>query len=685
MNRIHKPVAIAAMAILLSATLPAQPADAAKIALKAAIDKEIVDGDLRTAIALYNNVATTHKANRAVAAQALLRMAQCHEKLGNAEARNIYQRVLRDYGDKKEAVALARAHLSANMAAQDTGVVTRQVWNHSSSAVARAMSVSPDGRYIAFPHKTGNLGLHDLTTGEDRLLTTTGNWGNEPEYASASVFSPDGRQVAYYWERNRKGSEPRIELRVVGLGEHVTPRVLFSNDEAWVVPFAWSPDGKWIAASVTRKDKTQQIGLVSTADGSLRVLKSVDWRGPRNMAFSPDGAYLAYDVAADQDSVQHDILVLALDGSREIPAVVHAGDDAVVGWTRNENHILFSSDRSGRVGLWAVPFAGGKVQGSPIPVSSDFGQPVGSTRSGALYYSKRAASGDIYVAEVDFNTGKVLRPPARPIEQSVGFNHMSALSPDGKQLAYVFLQSEGGLPKLGIRSMATGETRILAVKWSKFYSTAPPRWAPDGRSLLTYAIDIKGRKGVFRIDVKTGDLEQITSDEIMRTWPIWAPDGKSFLWKAPDSTVRRDLASGQESEFFRGTCRSISPDGRYAACTSRDGTRLLAVPVAGGEPKELAYLTPEVRFLLSSAWTPDSAAVVYGIVRGKSTTAELWVAPLGGGQPRRVDLNLTAAAFGLGVLPDGKRVIYSDSAESGSGVGGVFVMENFLSALAPNK
>jgi Tol biopolymer transport system component len=630
MNRIYKPVAVAAMAVLLTTTLPAQQPDAAKMALKAAIDKEIVDGDLRAAIALYNNIATTHKANRAVAAQALVRMAQCHEKLGNAEARKIYERVVREYGDQKEAMALARSRLSGNTPHPNVGVVTRQVWTKSSSTVARTMSVSPDGRYIAFPHETGNLGLHNLTTGQDRLLTTTGNWGNEPEYASSSVFSPDGTRVAYYWERNAKGREPRIELRVVGTGPQTSPRVLYSNDESWVVPFAWSPDGKWIAVSVTRNDQTRQIGLISAADGTLRVLKSVDWRGPRNMAFSPDSVYLAYDIAADQDSVQHDVFVLALDGSREVAAITHGANDVVVGWARDEKHLLFSSNRSGRLGLWALPFINGKVQSSAIPVSADFGKPIGSTHSGTIYYSKPAAISDVYLAEIDLSTGKVLRPPTRPIDLSVGFNYLPDLSPDGKHLSYVFVGSEAGIPRLAIRSLATGETRVLNGKWSRLYSTAPPRWAPNGESLLTSGIDTKGRKGIFSIDAQTGHLKRITPDEVMRIWPMWAPDGKSFFWKGPSATIRHDIASGQGSEFYPGTCRSISPDGRYVACTSQDG-RLLAVPVDGTQPKELARFPPEVRFLQLSAWTPDSAAVVYGIVRGKeSKTAELWVAPLGG-------------------------------------------------------
>lgn len=41
-----------------------------------------------------------------------------------------------------------------------------------------------------------------------------------------------------------------------------------------------------------RRDKTAQIGLVAVQDGSLRVLKSIDWRGSSKLFFSPDSKYL---------------------------------------------------------------------------------------------------------------------------------------------------------------------------------------------------------------------------------------------------------------------------------------------------------------------------------------------------------------------------------------------------------
>src|SRR5688572_27799585 len=97
------------------------------VTLQRAIRKETVEGDLKGAIDLYRKAAAEAGKDRITGAQALLHLAQCYEKQGNAEARAIYERLVRDYTDQKDAVATARARLGGN-AKQSRGIVSRQVW-----------------------------------------------------------------------------------------------------------------------------------------------------------------------------------------------------------------------------------------------------------------------------------------------------------------------------------------------------------------------------------------------------------------------------------------------------------------------------------------------------------------------------------------------------------------------------
>src|SRR5579864_6421110 len=92
-------------ALVISASAQRSP----EVALRAAMETETVKGDLKDAIEQYKKV--VQSGSRPLAAQALVRMAECYQKLGDSESRRIYEQVLREYADQKEAVATARQRL----------------------------------------------------------------------------------------------------------------------------------------------------------------------------------------------------------------------------------------------------------------------------------------------------------------------------------------------------------------------------------------------------------------------------------------------------------------------------------------------------------------------------------------------------------------------------------------------
>ena len=328
--------------ILAAALLAGAPTknDAERM-FKAARNAEFVDGDLKGAIEQYDAIvakfADTH---RDVTADALVRMAECHTKLGNAEARKIYERVIKDYSDQKEAVAVARSRLAdADPAAGTKG--DRVVWAGENATLVGA-SISPDGRYVSYTDwwYTGNLMLRDMGSGTTRPLTPSKDWRGEGN-ALSSTFSSDGKQVAYGWTNY----EPRqTEIRIVnieGTGVPQPRRVFESEDVNRLWGTDWSPDGEWIAVHLVRKSSGGEISLVKVQDGSLRTLKSVGWRGPDKIFFSPDSKYIAYDLPTDDTSAQRDVFVIAVDGNSETPAVVHPAHEVIMGWSPDGDQLLF--------------------------------------------------------------------------------------------------------------------------------------------------------------------------------------------------------------------------------------------------------------------------------------------------------------------------------------------------------
>ena len=153
--------------------LAAAQSDPAKVMMEAAKKKEVVDGDINGAIQEYKAIVAKFPNQRAVVADALIRMAEGYEKLGDFVSKKIYEQVLRDYADQKDAAAVARARLGGAARGSNAGMITRQIWAEPPADILG--TISPDGRYLSFVDwETGDLALHDMSTGKNRRLTTKG-------------------------------------------------------------------------------------------------------------------------------------------------------------------------------------------------------------------------------------------------------------------------------------------------------------------------------------------------------------------------------------------------------------------------------------------------------------------------------------------------------------------------------
>src|SRR6266700_3361887 len=155
--------------LIMSAAFLATAQKTPESMLGAALHQEEVQGDLKGAIAAYQKVVAAPGVSRKTAAEALVRMGQCYEKLGDSESRKAYERVVREYADQKEAAALARARLGKEPGVSNSRMSYRQVWKLPSEATASG-PISRDGRYLPYIDwgRNGNLFLHDFSLNTNR-------------------------------------------------------------------------------------------------------------------------------------------------------------------------------------------------------------------------------------------------------------------------------------------------------------------------------------------------------------------------------------------------------------------------------------------------------------------------------------------------------------------------------------
>ncbi|MDP2996238.1 MAG: tetratricopeptide repeat protein [Bryobacterales bacterium] len=690
----------------------------AEVALQAAIKTETVDGNLKGAIEQYKKIAAQPGAGRAAVATALLRMGQCHEKLGDAdtrEARKAYEQVVRDYADQGDAAAQARVRLAALGGPSPTTLTARRLENPPADTPMGA--ISPDGRYFSFcGWSTGDLAMRDLQTGKDRRLTSEGTEGNEgstvSQYGGESTWSSDGKRIAYAWYV--ASDAVRIELRVVGL-DGGKPQVLTHYDGVREIGrFAWSPDGKHIVASVSPRTGPPQIVLISTMDGSTRALTDLKRDiYPTTMRFSPDGRYIAFDRLPDDTSPERDIVLMSIDTGQETPLIQHPADDYLLGWSRDGKWIIFASDRTGALGLWVVGMSGSRTQGEPQLVKPGIDRilPVGLTRQGALYYGVVRATEDVYTVGLDPATGTVTSSPRKAIEQYEGGNFSPSYSPDGKSLAYVSRRGNSPYPTnvgnaLCIRSLDTGQERVFYREiWRLGLRMIPggPHWAPDGRSVVFAGPGVNSEIEFHRIDLETGQITRV-----MHLGPgerisgfVYGPDGKHFFARGNTKTglsqiVVRDLKSGEERELYRfptperGIGLALSPDSRRLSFVNSGwGTvrSLKIMPASGGDASEVWSFGETKQGVpgVDHAWTPDGRYILFSAPDPSDLPVwNLWRVSLEGGKPEKMGLQRRWGIWDLTVRPDGRQLTFAGR-EGASTDSELWVLENFLPPLKVAK
>ncbi|MDD8014486.1 MAG: tetratricopeptide repeat protein [Acidobacteriota bacterium] len=679
---------------------------------QAALMKKEAEGDLAGAIKAFQEILEKFPGMREVAAKSQLQIGLCYEKLGAKEAEKAFQKVIDNYPEQSEAVRKAKEKLSLLLRTRilmkqgDREFKLRQIW--AGPEVDILGDVSPDGKYLSFVDwETGDLAIRDLAAGTNRRLTNKGPWTQLSQFALFSRWAPDSRRVLYQWY----DKDEIFELRVVDIMDPA-PRILFQHESnmKYVQPFDWSPDGKnvlagfWSAQGPGEEGKTQ-LGLISVKDGTVKILRS-DFEVPYpslrpwGFAFSPDGKFIAYDMPRkDQPSFHRDIYLLPVDGGPEIPLVEHPAADVVIDWTPDGKGLLFISDRTGTRDMWLIRMNDGRPKGNPELIKTGVGsmRPMGITSGGTLFYGVQGGATDVYEVGIEPQTGKILSPAKKAVLLFEGQNAYPDYSSDGTRLAYIsgqassMFQSRTVRKALSILSLKSGQVRELIPDLSSFDY---PRWAPNGKVLSVEASSRENRVGgIYQIDVETAavlPIVQIENNMVIFSHR-WSRDGKRIYYSTGErnrksvSLFVHDLESGKDAALFGSpddACDiDISPDGKWLALLNRGDKRSLRIiPTAGGNPREIYGFEHEANHILSPAWSADGRYIYFPVLQKSQKPPgdmfDLYRVPAAGGEPQKIEVAMGRMRH-FTVHPDGQRIAFS-SRGTNPEKSEVWVMEDFF-------
>ena len=684
---------IAILGALVSIAGSARQAEDPGVLLRAAIEKEEVDGDLQGAIDLYKQIVAKYADNRAIAAKAFLRLGGCYEKLGEEQAslaQKAFETVIKNYPDQTEAVNLAKEKLSVFLRARAPiqKAVTEFKITKVHTDIGRSGFFSPDGKKLAMIDQgfnTLNIWLRDIASGKEvRVLSTTGDLHD-------CFWSPDSQWIAYINGTNSllvlpaKGGQPKTIIED-------TPEVQMGGDYVW--PMGWTSDSKKLIVQDTAKG----LFAVPASGGKWEeIFRFPDPKKAKErdewLTLSPDGKLIAYQ---STQGGNQDIYVMPAKGGEPVRITDDPANDSWPLWSYDGQWLAFYSSGSGRNETWVIRITPDGRPGSP-PIQATRGGGGGVwLQDGKIAYSTRKTITPIFVANAD-GSGEV---------QLTKFNNWNVCprwSPDAKTIAFMTEYGEEGRRAVWTVPSSGGEEKFLTLGDS-------PAWSSDGKKIAFSAGT--GRPPVTAkisiIPAEGGEARELMNYDGALTNLDWSPDGRSIAFsysrgedvKNPIPDSRKDIEdiyiismnggmpkrlTQMDKKGFRFTSPRWSPDGKKIAFRSLDyegwekgrpsePIGIYTMDVEGGEPKLVINEFDHWWF----CWSPDGKNIIFPIQEKESkgpfgADRYLYRVSVEGGKPEKLNIRGMMPDFS----PDGKKIVYSRLSESETEF---WMVENFLPA-----
>jgi WD40 repeat protein/serine/threonine protein kinase len=509
---------------------------------------------------------------------------------------------------------------------------TVRIWDVQTSQTIRTLSghadvvyglaYSPDGIRLATASWDGTVKVWEVETGRE-LLTFRGH--KEP--VSRVAFSPDGRRLV--------SLSPKTVL-VWDAATGAELQTLGPPSERNRYGLAYSPDGRFVA--VTTQEQTIVLWEVETGR-EVRVFqghRSV----VKNVAFSPDGQFLASGAGDLVRSEPGEVMVWKTDTGQEVYRL-RGHTDPIYGVAFSpDGRRLVSCSEDQTVKVWDL---GTGQEALTIRAHADMVRAVAFSSDGTRLASG-CADGTIKVWD------------ANPWTDDRPSQEVHTLAGAGARIFRISFHPDG-------RHLAAASDNETITVWDSLASEGQPlrripsdsptfaaAYSPDGSLLATATSD----GVVWLLDAATGKTLRTLASH--RLGPIrdlaFSPNGRRLAAASWDRTVHVwDLPLGKMVHLLEGhadavTAVAFSPDGLFLASASHDQTVRIWNAATG---QMLHVLTGHKSRVFGVAFSPDSKTVASA---GNDGTVRLWDGATG--QERRILRGHGSGVYGVAFSPDGR-------------------------------
>jgi dipeptidyl aminopeptidase/acylaminoacyl peptidase len=380
------------------------------------------------------------------------------------------------------------------------------------------------------------------------------------KHPSSPVWSPDGRLVAFIWDR---AGVQNVFVADAG-APAATPRALTSYDAGGVGNLFWSKDGATLYFA-----RGGDLWQVAPGGGEPKPVWTTK-EGETAFSLSPDGTRVAFVRSVGPPPLgqptQNELWVRTLADLREVRLVSRMGSVSGGIWSPDGKRLAFGAAQSVQRAdapaysgakilyswverspnqLYVVPASGGKPSAiAPGPDSVFGARWIDLSRLVFERQTDRDKRRQILVADAASGTAQLVHEDVEEKFWSMPFDAGGAPqpSPDGRWIA--FLSDRDGWDQLYV--MPAGGGAPVEITRGKF-ETWRPAWSPDG-TRIAFDANEDGRPGDRYLGIATlgsdpskATVERITTGRGTDTAPLWSPDGRRLVYQHTDPQNSADL------------------------------------------------------------------------------------------------------------------------------------------------
>jgi dipeptidyl aminopeptidase/acylaminoacyl peptidase len=288
-----------------------------------------------------------------------------------------------------------------------------------------------------------------------------------------------------------------------------------------------SPDGQWVAYTVTRAikdtDKNDTDIWMVSWDGKQQIQITSTPEGESSPRWSPDGRYLSF-VSSRQGAKGGQIWLLNRGGGEAVKLTDVKGGVSDYAWSPDSKQFVLVINDPDPADAEAEKKEGAKT---PKPIVLDR---YAFKRDVRGYLDDRRSH--LYLYDIEAKKNEILT--AGTFDES-----SPAWSPDGKQVAFIRRHGEGDVDKAPNTDVFIIDAKAGAKPTRLTTTTAHeggrPAWSPDGRT-IAYLLGDENKYSAYDQDrlatiPVAGGQPRILTDSLDRpvNSPLWSADGKSII------------------------------------------------------------------------------------------------------------------------------------------------------------